>query len=187
VHSAEAGDSIKNIPMQNYREKLQKITTFIFDFDGVLSDGKIWVLPDGEQMRVTNVKDGYAMQYALRKGYRVVIISGGIGESLRLRYQTFKGIEIFLRVSDKVSVFEEYIKKNKLASEEVLYMGDDIPDYDLMKICGLKSCPANACTEIKDIVDYISFAEGGAGCVRDVIEQTLRAQNRWMEIDACIW
>ena len=173
--------------MPNYREKLKHITTFIFDFDGVLSDGKIWVLLDGEQMRATNVKDGYAMQYALRKGYRVSIISGGIGESMRLRYQTFKGIEIFLKVSDKVAVFQEYIKNNNLTPEEVLYMGDDIPDYDLMKICGLKCCPADACTQIKEIAEYISFANGGAGCVRDVIEQTLRAQNRWMEEDACIW
>jgi len=173
--------------MNNYREKLQDITTFIFDFDGVLSDGKIWVLPDGEQMRATNVKDGYAMQYALRKGYRIAIISGGIGESMRLRYQSFKGIEIFLKVSNKVAVFQEYIEKNRLIPEEVLYMGDDIPDYELMKICGLKCCPADACTEIKEIVEYISFANGGQGCVRDVIEQTLRSQNRWMEEDACIW
>ena len=173
--------------MYNYREKLLKITTFIFDFDGVLSDGKIWVLPDGEQMRATNVKDGYAMQYALRKGYRIAIISGGIGESMCLRYQSFKGIEIFLKVSDKVGCFKEYINKNNIISEEVLYMGDDIPDYELMKLCGLKCCPSDACTEIKEMVEYISFARGGYGCVRDVIEQTLRAQNRWMEEDACIW
>jgi len=173
--------------MNNYREKLQKITTFIFDFDGVLSDGKIWVLPDGEQMRATNVKDGYAMQYALRKGYRIAIISGGIGESMRLRYQTFKGIDIFLKVHDKVECFNAYIEKNKINPEEVLYMGDDIPDYELMKLCGLKCCPTDACTEIKEIVEYISYVNGGCGCVRDVIEQTLRAQNRWMEEDACIW
>ena len=171
----------------NYREKLQHITTFIFDFDGVLSEGKIWVLPDGEQMRATNVKDGFAMQYALRKGYRIAIISGGVGESMRLRYRNFKGIEIFLKVSDKVAVFQEYIEKNKIDPKEVLYVGDDIPDYELMKICGLKCCPADACTEIKEIAEYISFAHGGQGCVRDVIEQTLRAQNRWMEADACIW
>jgi 3-deoxy-D-manno-octulosonate 8-phosphate phosphatase (KDO 8-P phosphatase) len=173
--------------MRNYREKLQHITTFIFDFDGVLSDGKIWVLPDGEQMRATNVKDGYAMQYALRKGYRIAIISGGFGESMRLRYQTFKGIEIFLKVHDKVAVFNDYIQKNNINPQEVLYMGDDIPDYDLMKLCGLKCAPADACTEIKEIAEYISFAGGGYGCVRDVIEQTLRVQNRWMESDACIW
>ena len=173
--------------MNNFREKLQKITTFIVDFDGVLSNGKIWVLPDGEQMRATNVKDGYAMQYALRKGYRVAIISGGIGESMRLRYQNFKGIEIYLKVHDKVECFNVYIEKHKINPDEVMYMGDDIPDYELMKLCGLKCCPADACTEIKEIAEYISFANGGQGCVRDVIEQTLRAQNRWMESDACIW
>jgi 3-deoxy-D-manno-octulosonate 8-phosphate phosphatase (KDO 8-P phosphatase) len=167
--------------MLNYREKLQKITTFIFDFDGVLSDGKIWVLPDGEQMRATNVKDGYAMQYALRKGYRIAIISGGIAESMRLRYQSFTGIEIFLKVHDKVACFQSYKEKHNIIPEEVLYMGDDIPDYELMIICGLKCCPADACTEIKEIAEYISFANGGYGCVRDVIEQTLRAQNKWME------
>ena len=103
--------------MDNYREKLQYINTFIFDFDGVLSDGKVWVLPNGEQIRATNVKDGYAMQYALKKGYRVAIISGGIGESMRLRYQRFEGIEIFLKVHDKVEVFHQYIKKNNLKPE----------------------------------------------------------------------
>jgi len=173
--------------MNNYREKLGKITTFIFDFDGVLSDGKIWVLPDGEQMRATNVKDGYAMQYALRKGYRIAIISGGVGESMRLRYQSFKGLEIFLKVHNKVECFQSYIEKHNITPEEVLYVGDDIPDYELMKLCGLKCCPADACTEIKELAEYISYAQGGYGCVRDVIEQTLRAQNRWMEEDACIW
>jgi len=173
--------------MNNYREKLAKITTFIFDFDGVLSDGKISVLPNGEQVRATNVKDGYAMQYALKKGYKVAIISGGSGESMQLRYKSFKGIEIYLEVCNKVEVFEGYIKKHNINPDTVLYMGDDIPDYELMKICGLKCCPADACTEIKEIAEYISYANGGSGCVRDVIEQTLRTQNRWMEEDACIW
>jgi 3-deoxy-D-manno-octulosonate 8-phosphate phosphatase (KDO 8-P phosphatase) len=127
------------------------------------------------------------MQYALRKGYRVCIISGGIGESMRLRYQNFIGIEIFLKVHDKVACFYEYLEKYNITPEEILYMGDDIPDYELMKLCGLKCCPADACTEIKEIVEYISFANGGHGCARDVIEQTLRAQDRWMEADACIW
>ena len=173
--------------MYNYRENLPKITTFVFDFDGVLSDGKIWVLPDGEQIRATHVKDGYAMQYALRKGYRIAIISGGISESMRLRYLNFKGIEVFLRVSDKVEVFNAYIKEHNISPEEVLFMGDDIPDCELMKLCGVKCCPADACTEIKALAEYISFANGGYGAVRDVIEQTLRAQNKWMEDDACIW
>jgi len=173
--------------MINYREKLKDITTFIFDFDGVLSDGRIWVLPDGEQIRSTGVKDGYALQYALRKGYRIAVISGGIGESMRLRYQRFEGMEIFLGVHDKIIVFNDYIAKHKISPDEIVYMGDDIPDYNLMKICGIKACPSDACEEIKNIADYISFQKGGDGCVRDIIEQTLKAQGRWMEEDACIW
>lgn len=173
--------------MKNYRERLKNITTFIFDFDGVLSDGKIWVLPDGEQVRATGVKDGYALQYALKKGYRVAIISGGIAESMRLRYKNFPGIEIYLSVHDKTKVFEEYMAKHGITEKEILMMGDDIPDYEIMRRCSIKTCPADASQEIKDIVDYISFQNGGQGAVRDVIEQTLKAQGRWFEADACIW
>lgn len=173
--------------MKNYRERLKNITTFIFDFDGVLSDGKIWVLPDGEQVRATGVKDGYALQYALKKGYRVAIISGGIADSMRLRYKNFPGIEIYLSVHDKTKVFEEYMAKHGITENEILMMGDDIPDYEIMRRCNIKTCPADASQEIKDIVDYISFQNGGQGAVRDVIEQTLKAQGRWFEADACIW
>ncbi|MCQ2270380.1 MAG: HAD hydrolase family protein [Bacteroidales bacterium] len=173
--------------MKNFREKLKDITTFIFDFDGVLSDGKIWVLPDGEQIRATGVKDGYALQYALKKGYRVAIISGGISESMRLRYKNFPGMEIYLSVHDKTKVFEEYMAKHGITEKEILMMGDDIPDYEIMRRCAIKCCPADASQEIKDIVDYISFQNGGQGAARDVIEQTLKAQGRWFEADACIW
>lgn len=173
--------------MSNYREKLHKITTFIFDFDGVLSDGKVYVLPDGDQIRATDVKDGYAMQYALRSGYRVAIISGGYSETMRLRYKNFPGMEIYLKVSDKVKVFQEYIQKHNIDTEEIMYMGDDIPDYELMKLVGIKCCPEDAAEEIKQIVDYISFKKGGSGCARDVIEQTLKAQGKWMGKDAHIW
>lgn len=173
--------------MINYREKLKEITTLIFDFDGVLSDGKIWVLPDGEQIRSTGVKDGYALQYALRKGYRIAIISGGIGESMRLRYKRFEGMEVYLQVHDKLTVFADYIKKHNITPDEVMYMGDDIPDYNLMKLCAVKCCPADACEEIKSISDYISFQKGGDGCARDIIEQILKSQGRWMEEDACVW
>jgi 3-deoxy-D-manno-octulosonate 8-phosphate phosphatase (KDO 8-P phosphatase) len=173
--------------MNNYREKLNKITTFIFDFDGVLSDGKIYVLPDGDQVRATSVKDGYAIQYALRQGYRIAIISGGVSETMRLRYQYFPQIEIFLKVRDKVEVFQQYLSKNNIKKEEVLCMGDDIPDYKLMQLCGIKCCPADAVQEIKEISDYISFQGGGQGCVRDVIEQTLRVQGKWFGEEACLW
>lgn len=174
--------------MDNYRQKLAQITTFIFDFDGVLSDGKIWVMPDGDQIRATNAKDGYAMQYALKKGYRIIIISGGTSETMKLRYKNFKGIEIHLQVSDKMKMFNECLQNHNITPDEILMMGDDIPDYKVMSLCAIKSCPADAAEEIKQMADYISYKNGGAGCVRDVIEQVLKAQNRWLENDAAyLW
>jgi len=173
--------------MENYKEKLHAIKAFIFDFDGVLSDGKVYVQRDGEMVRATNTKDGYALQYALRKGYRVAIISGGYSESMRLRYRDFPGMDIFLHVANKIDLFHEYLQKNDLQPENVLVMGDDIPDYQMMMMAGVKCCPADAAEEIKHISDYISFQPGGYGCVRDVIEQTLRLHGRWFEEDAYIW
>ena len=173
--------------MDNYQTKLQHITTFIFDFDGVLSDGKIYVLPDGDQMRATDVKDGYALQYALRKGYHVAVISGGYSETMRLRYQSFTGMDIYLKVRDKVEAFHEYLKRYNLTPNEVMFVGDDIPDYKVMMLAGLKCCPADAAQEIRQIADYVSCCPGGRGCVRDVIEQTLKTQGKWFEDDACLW
>jgi len=173
--------------MENYRTKLSKITTFIFDFDGVLSDTKIYVLPDGDQVRATSAKDGYAIQYALRKGYRVAIISGGMSETMRLRYKNFPGIEIYLHVRDKVEKLHEYMQLHHLTKEEILVMGDDIPDYPILQMAGIKCCPSDAVEEIKAIAEYISYQKGGNGCVRDVIEQTLKAQNQWFDENAHIW
>lgn len=173
--------------MDNYRQKLKGITTFIFDFDGVLSDGRIWVLTNGDQIRATGAKDGYALQYALRKGFRVAIISGGYSETMKLRYQNFPGMDIFLKVSDKVELLTEYMAQHDLKQEQLLIMGDDIPDMKMMQMGSVKCCPADACEEVKSIADYISYQKGGRGAVRDVIEQTLKAQSRWMEDDACIW
>lgn len=174
--------------MDNYRQKLSQINTFVFDFDGVLSDGKIWVMPDGDQVRATNAKDGYAIQYALKKGFRVIIISGGTSETMRLRYKNFHGIEIHLQVSDKMKVFNECLQKHRVNPEQVLMMGDDIPDYKIMRLSGVKCCPADAAEEIKQLADYVSYQKGGEGCVRDVIEQVLKAQDRWLENDAAyLW
>ncbi len=173
--------------MKNYKEKLHKIKAFVFDFDGVLSDGRIYVTADGEQVRSTNAKDGYALQYALKKGYKVVVISGGYAESMRLRYKNFPGMEIHLAVKDKVEVFKEYLKVNNLKPEETLVMGDDIPDYPMMELAGVKCCPADAVAEIQQFADYISIKGGGDGAVRDVIEQTLRLHGKWFESDAHIW
>lgn len=173
--------------MQNYKEKLKNISTFVFDFDGVLSNGKIIVTSNGDQLRMTDVKDGYAMQYALRKGYKICIISGGYSESMRLRYQGFPQMDIFLNVPDKTKTFTEYLEKNNIQNEQVVYMGDDIPDYEVMQMAGLKTCPSNASIEIQETSHYISHCKGGEGCVRDIIEQTLRCQGRWFKEDACIW
>jgi 3-deoxy-D-manno-octulosonate 8-phosphate phosphatase (KDO 8-P phosphatase) len=167
--------------------KFQPITTFIFDFDGVLSDGKIYVQHDGEQVRATSVKDGYALQYALRKGYRIAVISGGYAESMKLRYKDFPGMEMFLKTHDKVKMFHEYLNLHKLTPEEVLVMGDDIPDYKMMQLAGMKCCPSDAATEIKGIADYVSPYPGGGGAARDVIERVLRLHGKWFEEDACLW
>lgn len=171
----------------DYKDKLHAINTFIFDFDGVLSDGKIYVQHDGEQVRATNVKDGYALQYALRKGYHVAVISGGYAESMRLRYKDFPGMEMFLKVRDKVEMFHQYLAQHQLQSENVLVMGDDIPDYKMMLLAGVKSCPADAAEEIKGIADYVSPRPGGNGAVRDIIEQVLKLHGKWFDEDACLW
>lgn len=173
--------------MTELNDKLQNINTFIFDFDGVLSDGKVYVQKDGEQVRATNVKDGYAIQYALRNGYNVAVISGGYAESMRLRYKDFPGMEMYLKVSDKVVMFHEYLKKHNLRAEQVLIMGDDIPDYKMMLLAGIRSCPADAADEIKEIADYISPRPGGAGAARDVIEQVLKAHGKWFNDNAFVW
>ena len=171
----------------DYKDKLHAINTFIFDFDGVLSDGKIYVQHDGEQVRATNVKDGYALQYALRKGYHVAVISGGYAESMRLRYKDFPGMEMFLKVRDKVEMFHEYLAQHQLKPENVLVMGDDIPDYKMMLLAGVRSCPADAAEEIKGISNYISPRPGGNGAVRDIIEQVLKLHGKWFDEDACLW
>ena len=173
--------------MKNYKEKLRNIKAFIFDFDGVLSNGKVFVTADGEQVRATNVKDGYALHHALKKGYKIAVISGGYAESMRLRFREFHGMEMFLHVSNKIEVFNQYLADNGLKPEEVLVMGDDIPDYPMMQLAGVKCCPADAAIEIQQLADYISIRNGGEGAVRDVIEQTLRLQGNWFTADAHIW
>lgn len=173
--------------MGNYKELLKNINTFIFDYDGVLSDGTVMILSNGEQVRSGFVKDGYAIQLALKKGYRIAVISGGISESMKTRCNILGITDTFLGVKDKSVVFDSYIKDNKLNTATVLYMGDDIPDYKVMKKAGVAVCPADAAEEIKTVSVYISPLAGGKGCVRDIIEQVLKVQRKWMDKDAFIW
>lgn len=173
--------------MSNYKEKLSPITTFIFDYDGVLTDGKVLVINQNEQLRSSNVKDGYALQYAIKKGYRICIISGGKSESMTQRMNGLGITDVFLGVERKIKIFDKYLKDNNLKKEQVLYMGDDIPDYEIMTNVGVATCPSDAAVEIKAVADYISDAKGGEGCVRDIIEQVLKLHNNWFQKDAFHW
>jgi 3-deoxy-D-manno-octulosonate 8-phosphate phosphatase (KDO 8-P phosphatase) len=171
----------------NYKDHLKNITTFIFDYDGVISDGKVWVIDGRDQIRNSTVKDGYALHHAVKKGYRIAIISGGRGDSMRIRLNTLGITDIFQGVGNKMEVFEQYCEENEVDPKTVLYMGDDIPDYIVMKNVGIATCPADAVPEIKEVSHYISHQKGGCGCVRDVIEQVLKVHGDWMDEDAFTW
>lgn len=173
--------------MINYKSRLKDIKAVIFDFDGVLSDGKILVLPDGEQLRYSSVKDGYALQLAVKKGLKIVVISGGKSESMIRRFEALGITDYFLDVSNKKYVFDEYLKQNNLDYNQILYMGDDIPDYEIMKLVSIATCPADAVEEIKNISHYISKFNGGNGAARDVLEQVMKIQNLWFDNDAFHW
>ena len=168
----------------NYKAKLHEIKAFVFDYDGVISDGNIWSANDTIIVRSGNVKDGYAMQYALRKGYLIAILSGGSGDSIRSRMKMLGVEDVYLGSHRKKEIFEDFLKDKQLLPEQVLYVGDDIPDYDVMRLAGVSACPADAAEEIKAVADYISHKNGGCGCVRDVIEQVLRLQGQWFHEDA---
>ncbi len=171
----------------NYKVKLNSIKAFVFDYDGVMTDGMIYTTKGDIIMRNGNVKDGYAIQYALKLGYKIAILSGGSGESIERRLKMLGVTDVFIGVKEKLSVYKNYLECNHLTKEDVLYMGDDIPDYDIMLNVGVATCPNDAAEEIKQVADYISDKKGGEGCVRDVIEQVLRLQGRWFNEKAKEW
>jgi len=164
---------------KSYKEIMPQITTFIFDVDGVLTNGNVRVTETGELLREMNIKDGYALKTALTAGYRVCIISGGTNEGVRARFMALGITDIYLGTHHKTDQFEDYTVLYGIKPEEILYMGDDIPDYQVMKIVGLPCCPKDAVPEIQHISSYISHKNGGKGCVRDVIEQVLKVQGKW--------
>ncbi len=165
----------------SYKQLLPQINTFIFDVDGVLTNGMLTIMPDGELVRHMNVKDGYAMKNALNKGFRVCIISGGTNEGVRKRLAALGIEDIYLGAHNKIEQYKELVKKYDLKAENVLYMGDDVPDLPVMELVGMPACPNDAVQEIQEVAKYISYKKGGEGCVRDVIEQVLRVQNKWNE------
>jgi 3-deoxy-D-manno-octulosonate 8-phosphate phosphatase (KDO 8-P phosphatase) len=169
--------------MANFKEDLQNIKAFVFDIDGVFTDGQIILDTNGEFVRSVNMKDGYAVAYALKQDYILGIISGGSSEATKKRFQYLGITDIYMKSRDKVKDLEDFSFKNGLKSEEILYMGDDLPDYEVMQMVGLSTCPSDAAEEIKAIAKYISTFPGGRGCVRDVIEQVLRLQGKWKKFD----
>lgn len=172
--------------MENYKEKLSAITTFIFDVDGVFTNGNVILLKD-EVIRTMNSRDGYALQYASKMGYTILVITGGSSESVKLRLESLGATEVCLEVNNKLHVYDTLKTKYEFTDEQVLYMGDDIPDYHVLKRAGISTCPQDAAVEIKAIVDYQSPFNGGSHCVRDVIEQTLRVQGKWFNKEAFEW
>ncbi|RLD41487.1 MAG: 3-deoxy-D-manno-octulosonate 8-phosphate phosphatase [Bacteroidetes bacterium] len=173
--------------MSNYKALLTEVDTFIFDYDGVMTDGKLILQHEGNPLRSANVKDGYVLQLAVRLGFRVVIISGGLSKSMENRFEALRINDVFLGVSDKLLVLNKYISENNLDPKRMVYMGDDIPDFKVMKKVGVPCCPADAAEEIKNISIYISDKKGGEGCVRDIIEQVLKVQGKWMNEEAFQW
>ena len=170
---------------KSYKEYLHHITTFIFDVDGVFTDGTITIDANGEMLRTMHTKDGFALKTALLQGYNVCIISGGTNKAVKSRFAALGVTHIYLGAHYKTDPFDAYITEKGIDPKNILFMGDDMPDIPLLQRVGLPTCPQDAVSEVKAVSDYISNKNGGKGCVRDVIEQVLKVQGKWAtEFDA---
>lgn len=172
--------------MENYKQRLTIIKHFIFDVDGVLTNGDVILMGD-QLVRTFNSRDAYAIQYAVKSGYRVYIITGGRNKAVQERLMDLGVTEVVMQASDKIKVYDELREKYVFSDAQVLYMGDDLPDYPVMKVVGVAACPQDAAVEIKEIAHYQSPYNGGRHCVRDVIEQTMRVQGKWFTDQAYLW
>ncbi len=177
----------KTIPLESFLQKLKNITTFIFDVDGVLTDGTVYVSQEGEQSRAFNIKDGYAIQLAVKCGYNVCAVSGSRSKSTPYRLNSLGVKDVYMGIHTKIEKVKIYLEERSIIHENVLYMGDDIPELEAMKLVGLPVCPADAVEEIKAVSLYVSPFAGGKGCARDVIEKVLKIQGKWMNEDAYSW
>ena len=163
----------------NYKALLPQITTFIFDVDGVLTNGKVLITSEGEMYREMDTKDGYALKCALDQGFKVCIISGGTNEGVRNRLRALGIYDIYLGAHHKGDPFQDLLDSYELSPHEILYMGDDMPDIEVMEQVAVAACPQDAVVDVKAVSNYISHKKGGEGCVRDIVEQTLRVQGKW--------
>jgi len=173
--------------MSNINYDLKKIKAFLFDVDGVLSASTIPLHPSGEPMRMINIKDGYVMQLAVKQGYILGVITGGNADAVRIRFENLGLKYIYMKSFIKMKSFNDFMEKTGLLPEEVVFVGDDIPDYEVMQRVGLPVCPADAVPEIKAIAKYISTKNGGDGVGRDIIEQVMKVQGKWMKDHAFGW
>lgn len=173
--------------MSELKTLLSEVTTFIFDYDGVMTDGTVYMDSQGDPLRTSNVKDGYAIQLAGKLGYHLAVISGAVVTNITKRLNMLGVKDVFTGVPDKVVKLEEYMEQYQLKPEQVVYVGDDIPDLKVMHRVGVPACPADAADEVKQISVFVSDRPGGRGCVRDIIEQTLKAQGKWMTEEAFSW
>ena len=163
----------------NTLEKFREIQVLLFDVDGVFTDSTVLVTETGEHLRSFHMKDGFAVRTATRSGLRLIAISGGRSQGVRIRLERLGFEQVFLGVEDKLACYEELIEKEGLDEGSILYMGDDLPDYPVMRRVGFPVCPADAVREIVEIAQYVSSKPGGQGCVRDVLEKVLRIQGKW--------
>ena len=165
----------------SYKSNLKNIKAFVFDVDGVFTDGSVYLLPGGNMCRVMNVLDGYAVVKAIKNNYKIGVITGGNDDQVSHRINYLGISDYYAKSSNKRIDFEDFKSKYNLKNEEILMMGDDLPDMEIMKMAGISACPKNSVPEVKEISDYISSIEGGKGAVRDVIEQVMKVQGKWIE------
>lgn len=163
----------------SYKTLLRDITTFVFDVDGVLTDGTVLITTDGEMLRRMHIADGYALKTALERGYRICVISGGTNEGVRKRLRNLGVTDIYLGVHHKIEPLKEYMELYEIAPQNILFMGDDLPDIPALELVGVPSCPQNAAPEVKAVSKYISHKNGGEGCVREIIEQVMKVRGHW--------
>lgn len=173
--------------MSNFKSLLKHVKAFVFDVDGVFTDGQVFLFPGENFVRAVNIKDGYAIQHCTKMGFPVAIISGGKSDEVVKRFQKLGVTDIYMGASSKLDLYEDFRIKYHLEHSNILFMGDDIPDYEIMQKVGIPTCPADAAQEIKEIAVYISDKNGGKGCVRDVVEQVLRLHKKWMDKNAFEW
>ena len=173
--------------MADFKSLMNHVKAFVFDVDGVFTDGQVYLFPGEDFVRAVNIKDGYAIQHCIKMGFPVAIISGGKSDEVAKRFQKLGVTDIYMGASSKLDLYEDFRMKYQYEHHNILFMGDDIPDYEIMKIVGVPTCPADAASEIKEAAVYISDKGGGKGCVRDVVEQVMRLHKKWMDKNAFEW